>query len=120
MIHAETLMEENLTEKVCTLSKMPLSHSFLGPFSNSGFKTGGFPILKLGGGNSVHEPHHQFRFFLSGTLSTILVIMVSTISQKAMAYMASLCSRKRHKKRVTALMVAPAAAVLITHHTTSI
>ena len=41
--------------------------------------------------------------------------MVSTTSQKAKAYKASLCHKKQHKKQVTALMVATAAAV-ITHH----
>ena len=41
--------------------------------------------------------------------------MVSTTSQKAKAYKASLHSKKQHKKRTTALLVATAAAV-ITHH----
>jgi hypothetical protein len=41
--------------------------------------------------------------------------MVSTTSQKAKAYRASLSSKNQHKKRATALVVATAAAV-ITHH----
>jgi hypothetical protein len=43
--------------------------------------------------------------------------MLSTTSQKAKAYKASLYSKKRHKKRATALMVATATAVIrVTHH----
>ena len=41
--------------------------------------------------------------------------MVSTTSQKAKAYRASLSSKNRHKKRATALVVATAVAVT-THH----
>ena len=41
--------------------------------------------------------------------------MVSTTSQKTEALHASLKSKKKHKKRVTALMVATAAAVITTH-----
>jgi hypothetical protein len=41
--------------------------------------------------------------------------MVSTTSQKAKAYKASSRHKKQHKKRVTALMVATAAAVITRH-----
>ena len=65
-------------------------------------------------------PHLPRRFFAFSTIFRALcclslIIMVSTTSQKAKAYKASLHSKKQHKKRATALMAATAAAVITRH-----
>ena len=46
--------------------------------------------------------------------------MVSTISKKAKALQASLIRKKKHKKRVTALIAATAAAAITSHITPSL
>ena len=65
----------------------------------------------------LFSPCHISAFFEHSAVSPSdpFIIMVSTTSQKAKAYKASLFSKKQHKKRVAALMAATAAAV-ITHH----